>query len=147
MDRSEKKTAGPRPLYLYALPPDLLDVLAVKDGPQQQDGRALDEREATPRSVPLDGAQGSLSCSLCDQVFAALDEQKNHVRSDWHRYNLRQRLRGGRPVAEAEFEKLIGGAFSPNEMSEAFACCQPSFDIRGRRLQLRDVPPLTLLQI
>lgn len=35
-------------------------------------------------------------------------DQRSHVRSDLHGYNLKQRIRGGKPASEIEFEKLIG---------------------------------------
>ena len=49
----------------------------------------------------------STSCSLCGLVFSKLENQRSHVRSDWHGYNLKQRLRGHSAVNEAEFEKLV----------------------------------------
>lgn len=36
-------------------------------------------------------------------------EQRGHLKSDLHHYNLKQKLRGRTPVSEVEFEKLIGG--------------------------------------
>jgi hypothetical protein len=41
--------------------------------------------------------------------FPTLDDQRNHVRSDLHNYNLKQKIRGKPVVGEADFEKLIGG--------------------------------------
>ena len=35
-------------------------------------------------------------------------DQRTHVRSDLHGYNLKQRIKGLEPVGEAEFERLIG---------------------------------------
>lgn len=34
--------------------------------------------------------------------------QKRHYKSDWHRYNLRQRLKGCKSVSEEQFEDLSG---------------------------------------
>lgn len=50
------------------------------------------------------------SCSLCGLTFSSLQEQRNHVRSDLHGYNLKQRLKGLSPVGEADFARLVGGA-------------------------------------
>lgn len=36
-----------------------------------------------------------------------MEDQRGHIRSDWHGYNLKQKLRGGTPVTENEFEKLV----------------------------------------
>lgn len=35
-------------------------------------------------------------------------DQRGHLKSDLHNYNLKQKLRGKKPVSETEFEKLIG---------------------------------------
>jgi hypothetical protein len=56
-----------------------------------------------------DEAVGSKSCSLCGVTFYTVEDQKSHVRSDFHNYNLKQKIRGAKPVSEAEFEKLVGG--------------------------------------
>jgi hypothetical protein len=54
-----------------------------------------------------------------------LQEQRNHVRSDLHKYNLKQKLRGLTPVTETQFESLVGeldesisGSESGNSESE-----------------------------
>jgi len=40
--------------------------------------------------------------------FATVQEQRDHVRSDLHGYNLKQKMRGLRPVEEKDFDKLVG---------------------------------------
>lgn len=56
-----------------------------------------------------ENATGSKACSLCGVSFQTLEEQRSHTRSDLHGYNLKQRMRGQKPVSEADFEKLVGG--------------------------------------
>ena len=41
--------------------------------------------------------------------FSSVDEQRSHVRSDLHGYNLKQKMKGLKVVDELEFEKLVGG--------------------------------------
>lgn len=41
-------------------------------------------------------------------IFKGLEDQRKHVKSDWHGYNLKQKLRGLSVVDEIQFEKLIG---------------------------------------
>ena len=55
-----------------------------------------------------DGGSTSTSCNLCQATFPAVYEQRQHVRSDFHRYNLKLQLKGSQPVDEATFTKLIG---------------------------------------
>jgi hypothetical protein len=48
------------------------------------------------------------SCALCQVIFSTVQEQREHVRSDLHRYNLKLKLRGNATVTEPEFNKLVG---------------------------------------
>ena len=51
---------------------------------------------------------GSTACGLCNISFQSLADQRRHVKSDWHGYNLKQKLRGLKAVNEVDFEKLVG---------------------------------------
>ena len=62
------------------------------------------------------------SCGLCGALFQTLSEQRLHVKSDWHGYNLKQRMRNHPAIQEAEFERLIGDlaeSISGSESSES----------------------------
>ncbi|NWW85572.1 ANKZ1 protein, partial [Rhynochetos jubatus] len=48
---------------------------------------------------------GRMCCSTCGQVFGSREEQTEHYRLDWHRFNLKQRLRGCRPLPVEVFEE------------------------------------------
>jgi hypothetical protein len=54
-------------------------------------------------------AGGSTACSLCNFTFSSVEEQRSHVKSDLHGYNLKQKLKGLPAVSENEFERLVGG--------------------------------------
>jgi hypothetical protein len=54
-------------------------------------------------------AGGSTACSLCNFTFASVEEQRSHIKSDLHGYNLKQKLKGLQAVYEKEFERLVGG--------------------------------------
>ncbi|PHH50440.1 hypothetical protein CFIMG_004504RA [Ceratocystis fimbriata CBS 114723] len=103
-----KKTAdvSKRPLYLYDIPSHVLDSLSAKDAPELQ--REESELTTVVPVAPSDSPVGSQSCSLCSQSFESMLDQRSHLKSDLHNYNLRQKLRGLVPVTEAEFEKLVG---------------------------------------
>jgi hypothetical protein len=45
---------------------------------------------------------------LCQATFTTVQEQRQHVKADFHRYNLKLQLKGFEPVTEATFTKLIG---------------------------------------
>lgn len=62
------------------------------------------------------------SCLLCSASFSNVLGQRQHVKSDWHGYNLKQKLGGRSPVAEPDFEKLVEDldeSISGSELSES----------------------------
>ena len=62
------------------------------------------------RPESVEGAKTSAtSCALCDLSFTNVEEQRSHVRTDLHGYNLKQKLRGLKSVNEQDFERLVGG--------------------------------------
>ncbi|TEY48845.1 hypothetical protein BOTCAL_0291g00090 [Botryotinia calthae] len=103
-----------RPLYVYDLPQDILSTLARKDDSndsnddtyQADTNPPTDTIERVTQTKP--GDVGSKSCSLCGVNFYTVEDQKSHVRSDFHNYNLKQKIRGAKAVTEIEFEKLVG---------------------------------------
>lgn len=52
-------------------------------------------------------SKSSTTCLLCGASFQSFDEQRLHGKSDWHHYNLKQKVGGERPATENEFEKLV----------------------------------------
>ncbi|KAM6070409.1 tRNA endonuclease ANKZF1 isoform 2-T2 [Chlamydotis macqueenii] len=46
-----------------------------------------------------------MCCSTCGQVFGSREEQTEHYRLDWHRFNLKQRLLGHRALPVEVFEE------------------------------------------
>lgn len=100
---------------VYDLPQEVLTTLTPKADTDLEDT----SNDATPipatpgvppRTPPSDGpaAAGSQTCSLCGLNFATVLDQRGHLKSDIHHYNLKQKLRGQKPVSEAQFEELIG---------------------------------------
>lgn len=48
-----------------------------------------------------------MCCSLCGAEFDTRDEQVQHYKADWHRYNLKQKICGGRVFSEQEFMNMM----------------------------------------
>ncbi|EFZ01178.1 ankyrin repeat and zinc finger domain containing protein 1 [Metarhizium robertsii ARSEF 23] len=102
-----------RPLYaspVYDLPSTVLESLTLKadaDGTHVVD----EEPTRTPSEKSPDASTenlvGSQSCSLCGMTFSSLQDQRSHLKSDFHSYNLKQKMRNRKPVSETEFDKLI----------------------------------------
>ncbi|KAL6484133.1 hypothetical protein MHYP_G00061780 [Metynnis hypsauchen] len=54
------------------------------------------------------GVSDRMLCSACQCPFDGREEQMEHYKLDWHRFNLRQRLAGRPPLSVEEFEKKTG---------------------------------------
>ncbi|PHH66387.1 hypothetical protein CDD81_7442 [Ophiocordyceps australis] len=101
-----------RPLYVYNLPDQILESISLKTDAQPTPGAHQDPVEPSftqdVSSLPAaDSLVASQSCALCSLTFATFQEQRSHIKSDLHHYNLKQKLRGLQPVSELEFERLI----------------------------------------
>ncbi|KAF8517966.1 hypothetical protein BU17DRAFT_49126 [Hysterangium stoloniferum] len=94
--------------YVFSLPKDLLDTLTLRTlvgAPP----RAPSPTPIPKPSIPS-APSGSKSCNIClGASFADVDDQRLHFRSDWHRYNVKLRLRGEDVVNEARFASLVEG--------------------------------------
>lgn len=99
---------------MFDLPQDLLATLQLKDSP------FIQSSAAAPSLVPIKGEKPSheaepvdanvkvsTSCLLCNATFPNVGEQRHHAKSDWHAYNLKQKLNGRKSATDNEFEQLI----------------------------------------
>ncbi|UNI24274.1 hypothetical protein JDV02_010034 [Purpureocillium takamizusanense] len=100
---------------VYDLPGEVLETLTLKADsdsvavlPEQDEASSSRSPKDKSLNASTDSLVGSQSCSLCGLAFATLLDQRGHLKSDLHHYNLKQKLRGLKPVSEADFEKLIG---------------------------------------
>ncbi|KAK0723949.1 hypothetical protein B0T21DRAFT_372828 [Apiosordaria backusii] len=100
-----------RPLYLYDLPPDVVATLSLKTDADASGGLSAEDDTTTlvqtPSPATPDNVLGSQACSLCSLSFVTVQDQREHLKTDLHHYNLKQKLHGLNPVSEAEFEKLV----------------------------------------
>ncbi|BGP02578.1 hypothetical protein RTG_01618 [Rhodotorula toruloides ATCC 204091] len=102
-------------LYLFQLPPDLLNTLTPRqlvippDHPLHPSNRAA-EPTPTPATEDLldDGKRGAYTCALTGASFDTLEGLKQHYRTDWYRYNVKLKLQGKpTPVSEQAFNQLV----------------------------------------
>jgi hypothetical protein len=102
---------------VYDLPADILTTLTRKndteEGPHDDIATPSSTKDPVPESR-IESVVGSKSCSLCGVTFHTVEDQRGHIRSDLHGYNLKQRIRGAKPVSEGDFEKLVGGMVLPH---------------------------------
>jgi len=93
-------------MYLFDLPRDLLDTLILRTIELENH---LSRPQTPPTLIPEKESRGLL-CSICaGATFLDLAQQREHYRSDWHRYNIKAKLSGKKVVAEGEFSNLVEG--------------------------------------
>ena len=116
---------------VFDLPQDLLATLQPKDPSTLQSHATVSSTAATRAEESSHGSElgdeslkTSTSCFQCGVSFQNLGEQRRHAKSDWHAYNLKQKLRGGKLVTENEFEKLLESleeSISGSELSDSYS--------------------------
>ncbi|GJJ11217.1 hypothetical protein Clacol_005449 [Clathrus columnatus] len=95
--------------HMPPLPKGLFDTLTprtlvTKSSPRNPSSPPL------PKTLVPSNPAGSKSCNVCmGSAFADVDDQRAHFKSDWHRYNVKLRLRGENAVTEPQFSSLIEG--------------------------------------
>ncbi|KIJ62036.1 hypothetical protein HYDPIDRAFT_95296 [Hydnomerulius pinastri MD-312] len=94
--------------HVFSLPPDLVDTLTPRNLISRTPPRGP---SPPPPPVPQVASSGNAKgCNIClGAAFVDVEEQRSHFRSDWHRYNVKIRLRGGNPVMESAFAQLVDG--------------------------------------
>mmetsp|Transcript_13613 Transcript_13613/g.28885 ORF Transcript_13613/g.28885 Transcript_13613/m.28885 type:complete len:471 (+) Transcript_13613:175-1587(+) len=74
-------------------------------------GDGADGDGGNNQCIPADGGGGDTKpCNTCGGAFAP-GEYRLHFRSDWHRYNVKLKMKGCAPVSEKEFLLCDSDAF------------------------------------
>lgn len=117
------------PGIVFDLPPELLVTLQLTriSPPESTEAKLPAEAKGSEAAQQFNDddtpkSKSATSCLLCSAPFSGVHEQRRHVKSDWHNYNLKQKLRRGNSVTEAEFEKLVEDldeSLSGSESSES----------------------------
>ncbi|KAF9961044.1 hypothetical protein BGZ70_008381 [Mortierella alpina] len=104
------------PLSVFLLPPELVSTLVPQDqaaapalveSPMQH-RRGREGLEPAVAVSSLDSA--TASCRICGIAqFENVSRQREHVKLDWHRYNLKQQLldKRAQPISEQQFENMV----------------------------------------
>ncbi|KAG0073930.1 hypothetical protein BGZ90_011186 [Linnemannia elongata] len=126
-DVTTTASAGPTtPLSVFFLPQDLITSLvpqaptdslgllpplpheSTRDTATTNTNNDTDGAAAQRSATSLDSAVPS--CRICGIAnLESVEKQREHVRLDWHRYNLKQQLldKSARPITEQQFENMI----------------------------------------
>ncbi|KAJ8255325.1 hypothetical protein GJAV_G00203590 [Gymnothorax javanicus] len=102
---------------------------------EETEGQFLPEKsileENKVEGAPVGEISDRMFCSSCQCPFDSREEQTEHYKLDWHRFNLRQRLSGRGPATAEEFERRTGagdmssisGSDSESSDSGSDGCC------------------------
>lgn len=66
------------------------------------------ERETEERLDIHQLVSSELFCLSCQVSLSNREEQVAHYQLDWHRYNLKRRLKGQSHIGQDEFERIAG---------------------------------------
>ncbi|WWD16498.1 hypothetical protein CI109_100924 [Kwoniella shandongensis] len=110
-----------RAISVYSLPAELLSNLSVRSIEAQSSSTATNANDDEPSSNSktkngqthtLNASSTSLGCQTCPNAsFETVEEQRNHFKSDWHRYNAKAKLTG-RTVTQEEWDNMVEGVSS-----------------------------------
>lgn len=115
--------SGTGPLYLFSLPPALLENFKPRQLNIPEDHplhAAKKEAESLAIELPASSSNtlaigGAFTCTLTGASFPDLVSLREHYKTDWYKYNVKLRLQG-KPtgVTEEEFDALVEGEELPN---------------------------------
>ncbi|XP_078535279.1 tRNA endonuclease ANKZF1 isoform X2 [Lissotriton helveticus] len=83
----------------------LVNVSARNDSPDDIEGQTKEPTLNEQKDVTLTPeVSDRMFCSTCQCGFDSRDEQTEHYKLDWHRFNLKRRIVGGSTITPEEFE-------------------------------------------
>lgn len=110
-------------MQVYDLPPELLSTLTTKATQEPVVEQSAEVTPIDPETAAQESAVAtSTQCSLCKVSYRNVQEQRSHVRSDHHRFNVKAQLRGNTTLDEVQFSKAVGEldeSISGSESSES----------------------------
>jgi ankyrin repeat and zinc finger domain-containing protein 1 len=105
-----------KPLYIYSLPSEILDTITLRDNvtstlpAAKEETKTNDQNRAKETKVEDVAGNGVVGCATCNiSAFADVAEQREHVRHDLHKFNLKRSLISQPVVSADEFDKMLDG--------------------------------------
>ncbi|CAN6674360.1 tRNA endonuclease Vms1p [Trichomonascus vanleenenianus] len=97
---------------VFAIPGDLKRSLSpYVTGKIEEEPASVEPAAPVKASFGVDGLdEGGATCSYCGLIpnASTKEEMRSHFRKDYHKYNIKRRLKGLAPMSEDEFETAIG---------------------------------------
>ena len=104
-----------KPLFIFSLPSELLDTLTLKGDSQATPTEDIPQKTVESQEPVGSRGAGCVTCNIAS--FPSVSEQRDHVRSDLHKFNLKRKVAGQVPVDAEEFDKMLDGTnFSINKL-------------------------------
>jgi len=138
-----------RPLHVFDLPPELLLSLTVEglDRPtHHQLEESMYDDGVQQSTTQVEESSQSTSCQTCHVAFKTVQEQRQHVKSDFHRYNIKLSLKEMPAVDGATFIRMIGdldesisGSESSDSDDEGNTKIEPLSILLKKQAKLADV--------
>jgi len=63
------------------------------------------------------GNTTTFTCLTCNIIFQNIENQREHYKQDWHKYNLKRKVAGLPSITEAEFTEKIQKQIEENELA------------------------------
>jgi hypothetical protein len=119
--------------HIFSLSAPLVDTLIPRNlATQTPEEKQPQESEDTVSPSTI----GPRACNICQGVsFLDVNEQRNHFRSDWHRYNVKLKLNSQNTVSVVEFNQLVDGALHFYSLRHGVKVEQPW------KIRYQDRPP------
>ena len=82
--------------------------IKLLNNPRVVDESVDNEESVDTKPTPsVEATSSSRSCSTCQAQFDSVEDQRQHFKLDWHRYNLKQSLNNRAVISEESFEKML----------------------------------------
>ncbi|KAF5841474.1 hypothetical protein DUNSADRAFT_12639 [Dunaliella salina] len=144
---------------IYSLPPSFFDVSApTQESESEYRLSQLDlgpskahQQVARAPGHQQGGEASGQTCQACgiglaEPGFASTAEQREHFKTDWHRYNVRRRVAKQLPVSESQFEQMLENGSEVSSISGSSSEDEDEYDNEGGKSTTRghqqfSVPP------
>lgn len=73
--------------------------------------------------LPRVAMEPLFTCITCHVGFRLADDQRNHYKSEWHRYNLKRKVADMKPVSQADFELRVQSASFGHHSTAGMLTC------------------------
>jgi hypothetical protein len=101
-----------KPLFIFSLPTELLNTLTLKGDIAPPDDQTSEPSKQIKEAENSEaGGTGCVTCNI--PSFVHLSLQREHFRSDLHKFNLKRKLAGQKSVSAEEFDRMLDGINNP----------------------------------